>query len=510
MAEETYELCLDGEGLRIIPVGDDQVSVHILAEDGSSGMLPGEDVLEKSLANPLFLTHTQSVLVPRDNDLKPVGIEKKQILQGISLYIEYGKDWVEDVLVGISEVGSLRDYPVYCADGISWSNRLILGSLSAKLKTLMAAAGDDSCLVVPQVTKDEFDTFTEYVLAKDAIAHINKDVMKKLLKVGELFDFSIRYISLEDENNNGLVDYSAIFTRQREEFIHKIAHHTDLAKFIGRVVENTGSISLRRSQQHLVPELSTSNSSTKPVLQKLSCDQCDRLFDSDADLQTHTDIVHSTERIRLKKTYPCHRCSKMFAFKQNVAKHLRLAHNEKLLCEDGSVSPSPETAANNSPSRNKARKKSKKSAPKDGSPDSQCKLCGIFAKNKRALVQHMQVHYGRVFKCEVANCEAAFTERSKLRRHMVVHTGERRFECEHCHAMFSLAHNLKTHVKMHLRDKVLQEKQISAGAAVKKKLSAIPQNQGLEVGGVDVEMAPSAADDIDEFLAAMDGDEITL
>ena len=33
---------------------------------------------------------------------------------------------------------------------------------------------------------------------------------------------------------------------------------------------------------------------------------------------------------------------------------------------------------------------------------------------------------------------------------------------------------------------------------------------GLEVGGVDVEMAPSAADDIDEFLAAMDGDEITL
>ena len=143
------------------------------------------------------------------------------------------------------------------------------------------------------------------------------------------------------------------------------------------------------------------------------------------------------------------------------------------------------------------------------------------------------MHYGRVFKCEVANCEAAFTERSKLRRHMVVHTGERRyvtvapvypvfriqpfkkyrsgfgsyilrkilqgrlhrvlqavthlcyvcsnfakaftetrtrikgrkynifclssfrFECEHCHAMFSLAHNLKTHVKMHLRDKVL-------------------------------------------------------
>ena len=24
MAEETYELCLDGEGLRIIPVGEDQ------------------------------------------------------------------------------------------------------------------------------------------------------------------------------------------------------------------------------------------------------------------------------------------------------------------------------------------------------------------------------------------------------------------------------------------------------------------------------------------------------
>jgi len=214
--------------------------------------------------------------------------------------------------------------------------------------------------------------------------------------------------------------------------------------------------------------------------------------------------------MRLKKTYPCHSCSKMFAFKQNVAKHLRLAHNQKLLCEDGSVSPSQEAAATNSLLRNKTRKKSKKPTQKEGSADSQCKLCGIFAKNKRALVQHMQVHYGRVFKCEVKNCEAAFTERSKLRRHMVVHTGERRFECEHCHAMFSLAHNLKTHIKMHLRDKVLQEKQIPPAAAEKKKLPAVRQNQVLGVGGVDVEMAPTAADDIDEFLAAMDGDEITL
>lgn len=45
-----------------------------------------------------------------------------------SLYIEYGKEWVDDLLGGMSECSGFLDYPVYCQDGISWSNKLVLGN----------------------------------------------------------------------------------------------------------------------------------------------------------------------------------------------------------------------------------------------------------------------------------------------------------------------------------------------------------------------------------------------
>ena len=45
-----------------------------------------------------------------------------------SLYIEYGKEWVDDLLDGMSECSGFLDFPVYCQDGISWSNKLVLGN----------------------------------------------------------------------------------------------------------------------------------------------------------------------------------------------------------------------------------------------------------------------------------------------------------------------------------------------------------------------------------------------
>ena len=45
----------------------------------------------------------------------------------------------------------------------------------------------------------------------------------------------VRYISLDGNNNSDLahtVNYSAIFSNQREEFIQKISWQTDLAKVL--------------------------------------------------------------------------------------------------------------------------------------------------------------------------------------------------------------------------------------------------------------------------------------
>nr|XP_058907144.1 transcription factor YY2 [Kogia breviceps] len=79
--------------------------------------------------------------------------------------------------------------------------------------------------------------------------------------------------------------------------------------------------------------------------------------------------------------------------------------------------------------------------------------CVKMFRDNAALRKHMHTHGPRVHIC--IECGKAFIESSKLKRHQLVHTGEKPFQCtfEGCGRRFSLDFNLRTHVRIHTGDR---------------------------------------------------------
>jgi len=76
-----------------------------------------------------------------------------------------------------------------------------------------------------------------------------------------------------------------------------------------------------------------------------------------------------------------------------------------------------------------------------------CSICKRELQSKHALMKHIKLHGAPKYKCN--KCDRQFFERTKLRRHQIVHSTEKKFKCSECQRSFVLEHNLKIHIRIH-------------------------------------------------------------
>lgn len=82
-----------------------------------------------------------------------------------------------------------------------------------------------------------------------------------------------------------------------------------------------------------------------------------------------------------------------------------------------------------------------------------CTTCELRFSEEEALQHHfLQVHSDdKPYKCDM--CHAAFRYKGNLASHKTVHTGEKPYRCTVCGAQFNRPANLKTHARIHSGEK---------------------------------------------------------
>jgi len=168
---------------------------------------------------------------------------------------------------------------------------------------------------------------------------------------------------------------------------------------------------------------------------------CDKKFTSKFKLKRHI-LIHSQT-----KTFLCDVCHRAFRRKDHLRNHEKVHDPGKTI-----YTCTYDNCARTYNSVTSFRKHQAMHSAEEGQLD--CKICKMMLSSQEELMTHLKVHAGsrtmkgsldKKFVC--GQCDKKFFTRKDLKRHSVVHTGNREFSCPHCTQRFGRKDHMTRHAK---------------------------------------------------------------
>ncbi|CAH2303050.1 zinc finger PLAGL2 [Pelobates cultripes] len=252
----------------------------------------------------------------------------------------------------------------------------------------------------------------------------------------------------------------------------------------GAAINDTSSLVIPGSSLQESPGLNDQKRFVCPQL------LCAKTFSSKYKLCRHM-ATHS-----MQKSHQCIHCGKMFHRKDHLKNHLQ-THNpnkEALQC--------PECSKHYSTKHGHRRHLALHAA---ASGDLSCKLCLQVFRDSQSVLEHLKSHSRRAsgaskekkYPCE--HCDRCFYTRKDVRRHLVVHTGRKDFQCHFCAQRFGRKDHLTRHLKKsHCEEtpriKIEPPDNMSCGSAiVKEEFSSLMCMQPRDLMSVGMYTSPFQA-----------------